>query len=151
MRSLKVLFSIVFILVLSCGFYGVSNAGDEAFKNYVVKAEETLKNFAKQNLDDAALITEVLKFNNVNVIDFDVNKAKFSDIGLKDGDVLLLPTADVLKSIKRAKTEVEKSEAIKNFKKFKYSDFYVKIGELKNKLKEGGKITERVDKQAQKK
>lgn len=151
MKSLKTLFSIVLILVLSAGFYGVSNAGDEVFKNYVVKAEETLKNFAKQNLDDVALITEVLKFNNINVIDFDVNKAKFSDIGLKDGDVILLPTADVLKSIKRAKTEVEKSDLIKSFKKFKYSDFYVKIGELKSKLKEGGKISERSDKQAEKK
>jgi len=151
MKSFKTLFSIVIIIALSLGFYGVSNADADVFKNYIVKAEETLKNFAKQNLDDATLITEVLKFNNINVIDFDVNKAKFSDIGLKDGDVILLPNADVLKSIKRAKTEVEKSEAIKNFKKFKYSDFYVKIGELKNKLKDGGKITERVDKQAEKK
>lgn len=150
MKSLKTLFSIVLILALSFGFYGVSNAAD-SFKNYVVKAEETLKNFAKQNLDDPALITEVLKFNNINVIDFDVNKVKFSDLGFKDGDVILLPTADVLKSIKRAKTEFDKGEVIKEVKKFKLSDFYVKIGELKTKLKEGGKITERVDKQAQKK
>ena len=151
MKSLKILFSIVLIITLSLGFYGVSSAGDDVFKNYVVKAEESLKNFAKQNLDDTSLVTELLKFNNINVIDFDINKAKFSDIGLKDGDVILLPSADVLKSIKRAKTEIEKSDLIKSFKKFKYSDFYVKIGELKNKLKQGGKITERVDKQTQNK
>lgn len=145
MKVLRISFAIVFMFTLLCA---TAFAGDEVFKNYVVRAEETLKNFAKQNLDDQTLLPELLKFNNINVIDFDLNKAKFADLGLKDGDSFLIPSGDVLKSIKRIKNEADKNEHIQKLKKIRLSSFYVKIGELKNKMKEGGKLTERTDKDA---
>lgn len=138
-----VAFSCLFILL--CAITANSHA-EEIFKNYIVKADEVLYRFAKQNLSDSDYLAEFLKFNDISMAGVDENKAKFKDLGLKDGDILLIPSIDILKSIKKVKTDAEKSELVLKFKKIRHSDFYIKIGELKNKLKEGGSMSERIDK-----
>ncbi|HOT76219.1 MAG TPA: hypothetical protein PK467_10555 [Candidatus Wallbacteria bacterium] len=139
------LFTFSCLIILLSGL-SLNSYSEELFKNYVVKADEVLYRFAKQNLSDQDYLTEFLKFNSINAADIDANKAKFKDLGLNDGDILLIPSLDILKSIKKAKTDAEKNELVQKFKKIKHSDFYVKISELKNKMKEGGNVTERGDK-----
>ena len=138
------LFAFSCLLILLCGF--TSNSfSEDIFKNYTVKADEVLYRFAKQNLSDQSYLTEFLKFNDISAADLDANKTSFKDLGLKDGDTLLIPSLDILKSIKKAKSDAEKSELVQKFKKIKHGDFYVKIAELKNKLKEDKNISDRGD------
>jgi len=133
------------LMILLCGL-SQNSYSEDIFKNYVVKADEVLYRFAKQNLGDQDYLAEFLKFNDISAAGIDENKTKFKDLGFKDGDILLIPSADILKSIKKAKSDADKSELVLKFKKIKHSDFYIKIGELKNKLKEGGSMSERIEK-----
>ena len=96
------LFTFSCLIILLSGL-SLNSYSEEIFKNYVVKAEEVLYRFAKQNLSDQDYLTEFLKFNSINAADIDANKAKFKDLGLNDGDILLIPSLDILKSIKKAK------------------------------------------------
>jgi|GEM_PF-4716972 len=148
MKKLALLFIMCAFALCAFSFNNLY-AANEAFKNYVVKSDETLNQFAKQYLSDDDYIEEFLKFNLIKSYNLDFNKTKFKDLSLKDGDILLIPSLEILKLIKKAKTESEKTELIQKFKKFKYSDFYVKINDLKDKMKQGGEITERVDKISQ--
>ncbi len=138
------LFMFSCLLALLCCFNS-NSFSEDIFKNYTVKADEILYRFAKLNLGDQSYLTEFLKFNDINAADVDANKTKFKDLGLKDGDILLIPTPDILKSIKKAKSDAEKSELVQKFKKIKHSDFYIKISELKSKLKEDKGISDRGD------
>ncbi len=140
-----IIISFLFLFITMCNFNSILYS-EELFKNYIVKADEVLYRFAKQNLNDHDYIVEFLKFNSINAVDIDANKTKFKDLGLKDGDILLIPSSDILKSIKKAKTDAEKNELVQQFKKVRHSDFYIKISELKSKLKTGENVSERSDK-----
>lgn len=140
MKSRRKVFAAVLILLSFVLFAGISMA-QEAFQKHVVKADESLLSIAKKYFEDKTLWPEFLRFNNI------LPSALEGPGPVGAGDVLTVPTADVLRMMKKAKSESEKLGIAEKFKKFKDSDMIVRINQLREKLKQFG-IAEKIEKNA---
>ncbi|MEZ7891894.1 MAG: LysM peptidoglycan-binding domain-containing protein [Candidatus Wallbacteria bacterium] len=113
-KSILLIFAFIFIFIYFSAAYSADEQSSTGYKRHVVKDGDTLSSIAKEYLGDSSLWPELLKYNNIS-----------DPHWIYNGDIIIVPAAEVLREIKKAKTEEEKQQIIQNQK-------FSRIPELKS-------------------
>ena len=112
-KTILLVFAFAFVFIYFNSAYS-EETQTNSYKKYSVKEGDTLSSIAKKYLDDSSLWPELLKYNSIS-----------DPHWIYTGDIIVIPTTDVLREIKKAKTEEEKQQVIQAQK-------YARIPQLKS-------------------